>query len=271
MISTGEMTSKTEAPSLEKLKLVEDEGLVEGGGLVSDGGVVAGEGIVPSLINLFTDDRGDIVLVPEVLSQLRRSGLRPEQDRRFSEFLRKVSAEPGQVGHSGHSDHSEIRKTMRVEEFQEASRGCADLLNSGLSCNLAIPDFKEFCEEIKSMYDELKRVKGGNNAQYIPQLARVDPNYWGISVCTEDGQRYSIGDVDRPFSIQSCSKALNYAICVTELGAEHVHNYLGKEPSGRAFNQIALDKNGLPHNPMINPGAIACCSVLRRHDNLADR
>lgn len=223
----------------------------------------------PILTDLFTDrSQGPAgsVQVREVLSHLKKNGLRPMTDPRFGEFMRQMSVE-----HSGHGDHVEVKKQVSVEEFQAAGRSCPGLLNRALSCSLAIPEFKEFCTQIKSIYDELRNVKGGKNAQYIPQLARVNPDYWGVSVCTVDGQRFSIGDVNVPFCIQSCSKALNYAINVTEHGAEYVHQFLGKEPSGRGFNQIHLDKNGLPHNPMINPGAISCCSVLRKEDSLAER
>ena len=225
----------------------------------------------PTFTNLFTDDKQEFVQVKEVLSHLKRNGLRPTTDLRFERFIRKLSVLPGEPGHSSNSDYSEIKKQATVKEFERASRSCPGLLNHALSCNLAIPEFKEFCAQIKDIYEELKPVVGGENAQYIPQLARANPDCFGISVCTVDGQRYSIGDVNLPFCIQSCSKALNYAINVTEHGEEYVHQFLGKEPSGLGFNQIALDKNGLPHNPMINPGAISCCSVLRKDDSLADR
>lgn len=78
-------------------------------------------------------------------------------------------------------------------------------------------------------------------ASYIPQLARYDPGYWGVSICTCDGQRYSIGDVDIPFTLQSCSKPLTYAIALEHLGAKTVHQYIGQEPSGRNFNELILD------------------------------
>ena len=66
--------------------------------------------------------------------------------------------------------------------------------------------------------------------------------YSGISICTIDGQRFNIGDTNIPFCIQSCSKALNYAINVAELGPEKVHQHLGKEPSGVGFNQISVSQ-----------------------------
>lgn len=86
--------------------------------------------------------------------------------------------------------------------------------------------------------------------------------YWGISVCTVDGQRYSIGDTGIPFTIQSTGKPINYAIALNELTCNVVHQYVGQEPSGRMFNELVLDHNRKPHNPMVNAGAIVICSLL---------
>ena len=86
--------------------------------------------------------------------------------------------------------------------------------------------------------------------------------YWGVSLCTVDGQRFSIGDTQIPFTIQSTGKPINYAIALSELGAEVVHKYVGQEPSGRMFNELVLDQNNKPHNPMVNAGAIVICSLL---------
>ena len=60
-------------------------------------------------------------------------------------------------------------------------------------------------------------------ATYIPQLGRADPSLWGACVCTVDGQRFSIGDVGVPFSIQSTSKPISYAIALGEKGPDYVH------------------------------------------------
>lgn len=80
-------------------------------------------------------------------------------------------------------------------------------------------------------------------ATYIPQLARVSPKYWGVSICTIDGQRFSVGDVNVPFTLQSCSKPLTYALALELLGSKVVHKYVGQEPSGRNFNELILDYN----------------------------
>ena len=84
-------------------------------------------------------------------------------------------------------------------------------------------------------------MKAGKVASYIPQLARQNPESWGVSICTVDGQRISFGDTKSPFCIQSVSKAFNYAIAASDLGADLVHQYVGQEPSGRLFNEICLD------------------------------
>ncbi|KAL4217873.1 hypothetical protein ACF0H5_022612 [Mactra antiquata] len=108
-------------------------------------------------------------------------------------------------------------------------------------------------------------------ATYIPQLARYSPNLWGVSVCSVDGQRYSVGDINVPFSIQSVSKPLTYAMVLDELSPSVVHEYVGHEPSGTPFNTINLDYKDKPHNPMINAGAIVVCSLLKQTYNLPDR
>ncbi|XP_063690543.1 glutaminase liver isoform, mitochondrial-like isoform X2 [Bolinopsis microptera] len=225
----------------------------------------------PSLLRLYIDemDQNGQVCIRDFLRHLKRTGLQPFRDPRLTDLMNNLSNDPSGVL----TINSEIgcKKYMDVESFIEATSPVAYILNKALSSNLIIPEFSDFCKEIAAIYKTLLPIKGGLNAQYIPQLARVNPDFLGISICTVDGQRFNIGDTDIPFCIQSCSKALNYAICVAELGPKKVHQHLGKEPSGIGFNQISLDKNGLPHNPMINPGAISCCSVLKNGMSLDDR
>ena len=102
-------------------------------------------------------------------------------------------------------------------------------------------------------------------ATYIPQLACQDPDFLALSICTVDGQRFSYGDYDVDFTIQSCSKVFTYLMALADSSTEEVHSHVGVEPSGRAFNEFVLDKKGKPHNPMINAGAITICSLVKRH------
>jgi len=144
-------------------------------------------------------------------------------------------------------------------------------INKILDNNLVIPDFPRFTDAITELYNECKDNHGGKNADYIPQLATFDPNYWGVSVCTTDGQRFSIGDCNIPFTMQSTTKPLTYGIGLTEYDAKHVHSFIGQEPSGIAFNEIKLDSAGKPHNPMINAGAIMAAAICKPELSQGDR
>ena len=86
-----------------------------------------------------------------------------------------------------------------------------------------------------------------------------------------NANRHSIGDYKVPFCLQSCSKPMSYAMAVNDLGSELVHQYVGQEPSGQAFNSLALDSTNKPHNPMINAGALITASLLRSHLALPDK
>ena len=136
---------------------------------------------------------------------------------------------------------------------------------------LIISEFNEFTENIYTIYEETSKNKDGNVASYIPQLARVDPEQYGISICTVDGQRLNIGDTNVDFTVQSCTKVINYGNALEELGTEKVHHFVGREPSGQAFNELTLNKSGKPHNPLINSGAIMTTSLIKNNEVHSDR
>lgn len=96
------------------------------------------------------------------------------------------------------------------------------LISKAFRHQFVVPDFSNFTKDIEDIYWKCKSNTDGKVAAYIPQLARVNPDYWGVSVCTIDGQRFSIGDVNIPFTLQSCSKPLTYAIALEKLGQEVV-------------------------------------------------
>jgi len=135
---------------------------------------------------------------------------------------------------------------------------------------LRVPDFEGFTKIFKEVYDLVENNSSGHNATYIPQLAEMDPNQFAISVTTIDGQHFSIGDCDKSFCIQSCSKPISYLIGLKNFGEEYVHNSVGMEPSGHAFNYMGLKpapteenpNRAIPHNPCINSGAIMMASML---------
>jgi glutaminase len=134
-----------------------------------------------------------------------------------------------------------------------------------------IPEFEDFCKDIMEIYRAVEKNKSGEVADYIPQLARVNPEQFGVSICTIDGQRFSYGDIDVPFCLQSSSKPINYSLALEEHGRDKVHQHVGREPSGISFNALSLNTKGLPHNPMINAGAIMSCSLVQKGKEQADR
>ena len=164
-------------------------------------------------------------------------------------------------------------KTQRInyEEFSHCIENHISLLQKIFQRKLIIPKFTEFTNHIKTIYENTLNCKDGKNADYIPQLERVNPEQYGISVCTIDGQRFNIGDTNIDFSVQSCCKPINYGIALEELDEEYVHTYVGREPSGQAFNELLLNKQGKPHNPLINSGAIMTTSLIQNNLSLSER
>ena len=121
----------------------------------------------------------------------------------------------------------------------------------------------EFCHTIEHIYQKTKFIDDGKVADYIPQLKRVNPNIYGISVYTLDGKEYHIGDVNHNFCIQSCSKPISYLLALQEHGLDYVSNHIGKEPSGGKFNSFRFNDENKPFNPLINAGAIMACSLIK--------
>lgn len=103
----------------------------------------------------------------------------------------------------------------------------------------------------------------GRVADYIPELARVSADHFGMAVCTADGQTFTVGEAKTPFSIQSISKVFTLAIALGRLG-DQLWTRVGREPSGLAFNSmIQLEhERGIPRNPFINAGAIVVTDAI---------
>ena len=144
------------------------------------------------------------------------------------------------------------------------------IIEKAFSDKSIIPNFEEFTEDINNIYNNCLDEKGGNVADYIPQLAKQNPEHFGVSICTIDGQRYHVGDTNVNFCIQSCSKPVTYSLALEEHGKEKVHKHVGREPSGSSINALKLNDNGLPHNPLINSGAIMSFSLIKPEEEAAD-
>ena len=110
---------------------------------------------------------------------------------------------------------------------------------------------------------EHAHITDGAVADYIPELARVDPTRFGLSLSSSDGYVYESGDAATEFTIQSISKPFTYGLALDQIGKKAVDAKIGVEPSGEAFNEISVDDTTkTPKNPMINAGAIAATSLV---------
>ncbi|XP_011171015.1 glutaminase liver isoform, mitochondrial isoform X2 [Solenopsis invicta] len=213
------------------------------------------------LFDMFKKEETGLVSVGEFLAALRITGLR-KTDPRLQEFIDNLKKE-----HVNNCDRTKAisHETQKLdrEQFRRIINPNIVLISRAFRHQFIIPDWSGFTKHIEDFYWKCKTNTEGKVASYIPQLAKMNPEYWGVSVCTIDGQRFSIGDTSIPFTLQSCSKPLTYAIALDRLGQEMVHQYVGQEPSGRNFNELVLDYSKKPHNPMINAGAILICSLLK--------
>ena len=117
---------------------------------------------------------------------------------------------------------------------------------------------------IERIYKELQDYKGvGKVADYIPALSKADPGSYGITVATLEGEIISVGDCQTRFTIQSISKVFTFTMVVRLLG-DQIWRYVGREPSGTAYNsliQLELER-GIPRNPFINAGALVVTDKL---------
>ncbi|XP_055077650.1 glutaminase 2b isoform X2 [Periophthalmus magnuspinnatus] len=160
---------------------------------------------------------------------------------------------------------------MDRDLFHRCMGGNIVLLIQAFRKKFIIPEFDIFAKQINEIYYRVEKQTSGKVADYIPQLAKFNPGLWGVSLCTVDGQRHSVGDTKQPFCLQSCVKPLQYAIAVHEEGTDKVHRYVGMEPSGVKFNMLSLDDEDKPHNPMVNAGAIVVSSLIKPCANKAER
>ncbi len=123
---------------------------------------------------------------------------------------------------------------------------------------------------VDAAYAKFKDLREGKNADYIPALAKVDPNLFGIALVTTDGKVYSAGDLKTEVSIQSISKVFTMAQVIQEQGLDAIEKRIGVDATGARFNSIIAVEavktvvgTGAPEmNPLVNPGAISATSMV---------
>lgn len=118
---------------------------------------------------------------------------------------------------------------------------------------------------VKEAYEKLKGLKGGKNADYIPFLAKIDPDLFGIAVCTPTGDVIEAGDTDYVFGIESISKVHTAVLILEQYGADAVLKQIGADATGLPFNSIMaiLMENDHPSTPLVNAGAISADSMVK--------
>jgi glutaminase len=118
---------------------------------------------------------------------------------------------------------------------------------------------------VNAAYNQFKGLNEGKNADYIPALAKVPSNYFGIALVTPQGKAYTAGDIQPLFSIQSISKVFTMALVIQESGEDTVENGVGVDATGQVFNSIVAVEQyrGKEQNPLVNPGAIATTGTVK--------
>ncbi|XP_071221850.1 glutaminase kidney isoform, mitochondrial-like isoform X1 [Salvelinus alpinus] len=217
-------------------------------------------GVEDMLFYTITDGQ-EQVPVSHFISALKKTGLNAS-DPRLKDCMDKLQRSVTESFHDVMMDR---------ELFHKCVGGNIVLLIQAFRKKFIIPEFDSFVTKIDQIYDTVQKNHDGHVAVYIPHLAKFSPDLWGVSLCTVDGQRHSVGDTKQPFCLQSCVKPLEYAVAIHEAGTEMVHRYVGMEPSGLKFNKLYLDEEDKPHNPMVNAGAIVISSLIKPGSNKAEK
>jgi glutaminase len=131
-----------------------------------------------------------------------------------------------------------------------------------------IPSNEELQRAVDMAHEKFKGLQDGANADYIPILAEVPSELFGVAIVTINGDVVTAGDVDHPFSIQSVSKPFVMAMVMQDQGIDAVQQKIGVEPTGMPFNSIiAIELNKQRSiNPLVNAGAIAAVSMIEAAD-----
>jgi glutaminase len=149
-----------------------------------------------------------------------------------------------------------------VEKTEQPKGDYLDVLLNKMKS--AASPLRDVLRELHSRY---LAVNEGAVASYIPELAKANPDWFGLSVVTVDGQVFNVGDAQQLFTIQSISKPFVFGLALEEQGRDGVLAKVGVEPTGEAFNSILLDeKSNRPFNPMVNAGAIATADLIDGKD-----
>lgn len=161
--------------------------------------------------------------------------------------------------------------TQRARAWGAAVALSLTLLSAGAApAREAPPGDKAIQQAVDQAYAKFKGVMEGENASYIPYLAKADPKLFGIAVVTADGRVFKAGDAGQEFPVESIAKVFTLARVLKDQGPDAVMAKIGVNATGQPFNSVlAIELNndkltGSPPagNPLVNAGAIAAASLV---------
>ncbi|KAL0968434.1 hypothetical protein UPYG_G00266800 [Umbra pygmaea] len=147
--------------------------------------------------------------------------------------------------------------TVDRNTFLRCVTGFVSLILKALQGRFVIPDFATFTDETQKLFMKCKQLSS------VKEKDSGDSTKWGVSICTVDGQRLSLGDCSVPCVLGEISWPLVYGIAVDQLGVDKVHRYVGMEEFSKYDSPFTLTKQGVPHSPLIETGAIITASLLQ--------
>ncbi|KAA0202894.1 hypothetical protein HAZT_HAZT002365 [Hyalella azteca] len=147
---------------------------------------------------MFGNKQTKTINVKKFLAGLLTTGLRSD-DPRLREMYENVEEVKNRINQV--DDDSLL---VDYQTFMGIISDNLEIVVRAFSHSFVIPEFRSFCDDIDKIYHQCKNNQNGQTTQYIPQLANKNPKFWAVSMCTVDGQRYSVGDVKESFTIQSC-------------------------------------------------------------------
>lgn len=208
------------------------------------------------------------VSVRAVRTALGAAGIR-DDDERVAESLARLEATADALPPPADGSRDDVE--VPAAAFFEAVTGATSLLHKVATAELVVANFPQFVEHLDRIFEDVAAETGGAVADYIPTLRDAEPERYGVAFTSVDGQIYERGDDTRvPFSIQSTSKAVMFAAALEAAGVDETLKWVGVEPSGRAFNDLALLPDGRPYNAMVNSGAMMTTAVVAAaHPKLA--
>lgn len=168
-----------------------------------------------SILKILDDENKGYISMKHFIEELNRLGLDCRRINIKEELNEWIPSKDGKI------DYETFLNLMRFDKFRDtlARRWYGSILHKAFSGKLAIPDWINFCSIVSCLFDSIKEnIHDGELASYIPLLAKEDPNMFGISICTVDGQVFEYGDASYEFTMQSCSSPLIYLLALQEHG-----------------------------------------------------